>query len=252
VNDLAGRVAVVTGAAHGIGLAIANRLVHDGARVVMVDVDEAALAGAHAGFARRADVLTLAADLADEAQTRAVPDRVLKAFGQIDILVNNAGVRTISSLIDHPLETWRHTIEVNLTAPFVLIQATVPHMLARKSGRIVNVTSVAASLGFKNRAAYNVSKAGLEMLTKSVALELGAYGIRCNAVAPGIIETPLNSDYFQDPDLAKLIREATPTGGWGSPPDIAAAVAFLARDDAGFVNGATILVDGGWSAGKGY
>jgi NAD(P)-dependent dehydrogenase (short-subunit alcohol dehydrogenase family) len=107
-------------------------------------------------------------------------------------------------------------------------------------------------LGFKNRSSYNASKGGLEMLTKSAALELGGSGIRCNAVAPGIIETPLNSSYFQDDSFAATIVDNTPAGTWGRPSDVAEAVAFLCGDGSRFINGATLLVDGGWRAGKGY
>jgi NAD(P)-dependent dehydrogenase (short-subunit alcohol dehydrogenase family) len=252
VTGFDGRVAIVTGAAQGIGYGIAERLAADGARLALVDLDEEALAKAAVALAPRHELITLTVDLADDTQARTVADQVLASFGRIDVLVNNAGVRTVASLVDHPLDTWRRTLDVNLTAPFVLIQSVAPHMIERGGGRIVNVTSIAAELGFKNRVAYNVSKAGLAMLTKTVALELGGHGIRCNAVAPGIIETPLNSDYFRDDAFAGLIRDATPAGTWGAPRDIAAAVAFLAGDDAGFVNGATILVDGGWSTGKGY
>jgi len=251
--DLTGRVAVVTGAAQGIGFGITRRLLSAGARVAMVDVNKTALDEAASGLeGGDGKLAAIVADLTDEEDARGVPFRVIEHFGGIDILVNNAGIRVISAFADHPLAAWRKTLEVNLTAPFVLSQAVVPHMLARGKGKIVNITSTASELGFKNRAAYNVSKAGLTMLTKSIALELGAQGIRCNAVAPGVIETPLNRSYFTDPEFTQVIVDSTPTGGWGIPADIASAVAFLACDEADFINGATLLVDGGWSAGKGY
>ncbi len=251
--DLTGRVAVVTGAAQGIGFGITRRLLSAGARVAMVDVNKNALDEAVSGLEGGDDKLAaIVADLTNEEEARGVPFRAVEHFGGIDILVNNAGIRIISAFADHPLTAWRQTLEVNLTAPFVLSQAVVPHMLARGKGKIVNITSMASELGFKNRAAYNVSKAGLTMLTKSIALELGAQGIRCNAVAPGVIETPLNRSYFTDPEFTQVIVDSTPTGGWGVPADIASAVAFLASDEADFINGATLLVDGGWSAGKGY
>lgn len=251
--DLTGRVAVVTGAAQGIGFGITRRLLSAGARVAMVDVNKTALDEAVSGLEGGDDKLAaIVADLTNEEEARSVPLCAVEHFGGIDILVNNAGIRVISAFADHPLAAWRKTLEVNLTAPFVLSQAVVPHMLARGKGKIVNITSTASELGFKNRAAYNVSKAGLTMLTKSIALELGAQGIRCNAVAPGVIETPLNRSYFTDPEFTQVIVDSTPTGGWGVPGDIASAVVFLASDEADFINGATLLVDGGWSAGKGY
>ncbi len=125
-------------------------------------------------------------------------------------------------------------------------------MAAQGGGRIVNITSVAAQLGFKERSAYNASKAGLTMLTKSIALELGSLGIRCNAIAPGVIETPINSAYLKESELTPIILDGTPVGDWGQPEDIAAAVVFLSGPGAGFVNGAVLTVDGGWTAGKGY
>jgi gluconate 5-dehydrogenase len=250
--DLTGKVALVTGAAQGIGFGIAERLRQDGALVALADVNAEVLEKAAAGLGEPAEVATFTVDLAQPEQAHELPGQVVERFGRLDILVNNAGVRSVSSIQDHPLSSWHQALDINLTAPFLLIQAAVPHLLRTGRGRIVNITSVAAELGFKNRVAYNVSKAGLAMLTKSVALELAQQGIRCNAVAPGIIETPLNSDYFKDEAFVQVIRSNTPAAAWGRPRDIAAAVAFLSSDESEFVNGATILVDGGWSAGKGY
>jgi NAD(P)-dependent dehydrogenase (short-subunit alcohol dehydrogenase family) len=251
-NDLSGRVALVTGAAGGLGAAIAHRLRADGARVALADLKTEGLDHTVEHLGGGPDVIPLVVDLRDTDQVSVLPDRVFEHFGGLDLLVNNAGVRSVTGVLEHPLETWQQTLDINLTAPFLLIQAAVPHMLSRGGGKIVNITSTAAVLGFKNRAAYNVSKAGLAMLTKSVALELGERGIRCNAVAPGVVETPLNSHYFADEAFARLIVDNTPVGTWGQPADVAAAVAFLCRDEAHFVNGATLLVDGGWSTGKGY
>jgi NAD(P)-dependent dehydrogenase (short-subunit alcohol dehydrogenase family) len=251
--DLNSKVAIVTGAAQGIGLGIAGRLADDGAALALVDLNATRLAEAEAKL--RADgreLCTFAVDLTDAAQVQALPERVASRFGRIDILVNNAGIRDITAFADTSLASWQRVLDTNLTAPFLLIQSVLPHFLAQGRGKIVNITSTAAELGFKNRVGYNVSKAALAMLTKSVALELGGQGIRCNAVAPGVIETPLNHDYFADPDLTKTIVDATPNGGWGVPSDIAAAVSFLASDETNYINGATLLVDGGWSTGKGY
>jgi len=264
MTDLTGRVALVTGAAQGLGLGIAERLAAAGATLALVDLPGEALASAATSLGDAAletvgesrvdtpPAEAFPADLADERVPEDVVERVVARFGRLDILVNNAGIRTVSTLLDHPLADWQRTLDVNLTAPFLMIQAAVPRMQRTGGGRIVNITSTAATLGFKNRAAYNVSKAGLAMLTKTVALELAGQGIRCNAVAPGVVETPLNSHYFDDPGFASVIIDNTPQAAWGRPADVAAAVAFLVGDDAGFVNGATLLVDGGWSTGKGY
>jgi NAD(P)-dependent dehydrogenase (short-subunit alcohol dehydrogenase family) len=250
---LAGKTALVTGGAQGIGLGIVTKLLSDGAAVTIADVNETALKSARETLEDYGDKLTsIVVDLTDVAALVQLPNDVAALSGPIDLLINNAGIRSVASFVDHSLSDWQRALDVNLTAPFLLAQATVPGMIERGGGRIVNVTSVASELGFKNRAAYNVSKAGLTMLTKSIALELGSSGITCNAVAPGVIETPLNSDYFKDAEFAKIIIDATPAATWGRPADIAAAVAFLCHPEAGFVNGATILVDGGWSTGKGY
>lgn len=141
---------------------------------------------------------------------------------------------------------------MNLTAPFLLIQASVEHLRVSGHGAIVNTTSTAAELAFGNRAAYNVSKAGLKMLTRTATLELGPLGIRCNAIAPGVVETPLNSHYFDDAEFAGLIVGNTPLRKWGQADDVAGPVLFLCSDAAAFVTGSTILVDGGWTTGKGY
>ncbi|ODU04274.1 MAG: 3-oxoacyl-ACP reductase [Pseudonocardia sp. SCN 72-86] len=250
---LAGRVAMVTGAGQGLGFAIAERLLAEGAAVAVVDVDAGRLDVALDRLRGSGGTVTaFEADLREVRAVRALPDRVAAHFGRLDILINNAGIRAISPVLDHSLDDWTATLEVNLTAPYLLIQGSVPHMRRQGRGAIVNIGSVASRLSFGERAAYNVSKAGLDALTRSVALELAASGIRCNTVAPGVIATPLNEAYVQSSEFADVVRAHIPAGAVGRPADIAGAVAYLCGDDSGYVNGSVVTVDGGWSVGKGY
>jgi len=249
VSSLDGRVGIVTGAAQGIGRALADGLAEAGATVALLDRQADAVqqaAGEIEGTSAHA------ADITDPAAVEAAVAEVVERHGRLDFLVNNAGVRAIEPLMEVTLESWRTTLDVNLTGTFNCIRAAVPHMRERGGGRIVNVASVAGMLMFKNRAPYNVSKAGLVALTKTVALELASEGITCNAVAPGVIETPLTQAYFSDPELAPKIQENTPLGRWGQPEDLVAPVVFLCGPGAAFVQGETLVVDGGWVAGKGY
>jgi NAD(P)-dependent dehydrogenase (short-subunit alcohol dehydrogenase family) len=251
LTQLHGRVAIVTGAANGLGRAIAEALQRAGALLALVDVDAEGLDRTAAEL-KGGEVETFVADLAEPNQTRGIPGAVADRFGRIDILVNNAGVRDVYSVEDLPLDRWQRTLDINLTAPFLLCQGVVPHMRKQGKGRIVNIASIAAELGFKDRSAYNASKAGVVMLTKSLALELAADGICCNAISPGIIETSLNRHYFDEEPLRTTIVSNTPAGRWGQPPEIAGPVVFLCSDEASFINGVTLPVDGGWLAGKGY
>jgi NAD(P)-dependent dehydrogenase (short-subunit alcohol dehydrogenase family) len=248
--ELAGRVAIVTGAAGGLGQAICRAFVAAGVSVALVDLKGEGLDALAAELGDGAAAFPT--DLTDGGAVAALPDVVVERFGRLDIVANNAGIRTVHAFTEHPADAWRRALDVNLTAPFLLSQAAVPHLRASGAGAIVNTTSTAAELAFGNRVAYNVSKAGLKMLTRTTALELGPLGIRCNAVAPGVVETPLNSHYFGDADFAELIVANTPVRHWGKPDDVAGPVLFLCSDAARYVNGATILVDGGWTTGKGY
>lgn len=246
-DTMRGRRGAVTGAAQGIGLAIAEALVAAGAEVVLLDRDpEVASTAERIGAAGAATV-----DVADEGAVGAAFAEVLSE-GPVDFLVNNAGVRTIAPLLEVTLEDWRRTLAINLDGTFLCTKAVLPQMLERGGGAIVNIASVAGLLAFKDRPAYNTSKAGIIAFTKSVALELADQGIRCNAVAPGVVETPLTAAYFSDDAFAAGIRRNTAAGRWGRPDDIADPVVFLCSDAARFVSGETLVVDGGWCAGKGY
>ncbi len=250
MGELDGRVALLTGAAGGLGCAIATALVREGAAVGLIDLPGAELDGLAVELG--ASAVAFPTDLTDAAAAQALPARAAERFGGLDILINNAGIRTVHSFAAHPVADWQRALDVNLTAPFLLIQAAVPLLQASGHGAVVNTTSTAAELAFGNRVAYNVSKAGLKMLTRTAALELGPLGIRCNAVAPGVVETPLNSHYFGDTEFAELIVANTPVRHWGQPDDVAGPVVFLCSDAARFVTGTTIMVDGGWTTGKGY
>jgi NAD(P)-dependent dehydrogenase (short-subunit alcohol dehydrogenase family) len=248
-GPLDGRVGVVTGAAQGIGRALAAGLTAAGARVVLLDraADEVRAAAAKLDGAS-----AHAADITDADGVGAAIDAAAGEYGRLDFLVNNAGVRLIEPVMEMSLDGWRRTLDVNLTGTLNCIRAAVPHMRRAGGGRIVNVASVAGILAFSNRAPYNVSKAGIIALTKSVAVELAADGITCNAIAPGVIETPLTREYFSDPELGPKIKANTPLGRWGQTEDLVGPVVFLCGPGADFVQGETLVVDGGWVAGKGY
>jgi gluconate 5-dehydrogenase len=250
---LESRRAIVTGGAQGIGREIARELIAQGAVVTVMDLDPDQLKATAAELSvTAASVFTETCDVSRADEVARAVDGAAEQMGGLDILVNNAGIRRIKSFMEYSLEDWQKTLDVDLTGPFLCTRAAVPHMLEAGGGSIVNVASVAGQLAFRNRVAYNVAKAGLMMLTKSVALELGEQGIRCNAIAPGVIETPLTAEYFADAELSASIKQNTPSGRWGQPDELAGPVAFLCSDAARFVQGTTLFVDGGWVASKGY
>jgi NAD(P)-dependent dehydrogenase (short-subunit alcohol dehydrogenase family) len=245
-GQLEGLRGVITGGARGIGRELVAAFAAEGAQVAILDaepIDDGA-AGPEAYSA--------VVDVTDAPDVRDAIDEADDRLGGLDFLVNNAGIRHISPLLDHPVDLWRRTIDVNLTGTFICAQAAARIMRRRGGGRIVNLASIAGELALRNRAAYNASKGGVISLTKSIAVELAADGIGCNAIAPGIVETPLSAPYFADPAMREAIVSSTPAGRWAQPAEIAGPAVFLCSPAASFVSGTTIFVDGGWVAGKGY
>jgi NAD(P)-dependent dehydrogenase (short-subunit alcohol dehydrogenase family) len=234
-------VAVVTGAAQGIGRRIAEVLAECGYRLALFDVQPIP---DPAGGLRIVGDVTSADDVARLAAA------VHGEYGRADVLVNNAGIAAIAPAERTPLSLWRQVIEVNLTGPFILCQAFGPMMLERRSGSIVNIASVAGLVGVADRSAYNASKHGLVGLTRTLAVEWGGRGVRVNAVCPGWVKTPMDDasqgeGAYTDADIADHV----PMGRFAQPDDVAQAVAFLADPArSGFVNGAALSVDGGWHA----
>ena len=239
-----GKVALITGASRGIGEAIARRLASEGATVLAAARTKDALARLVADITAsggRASPLTI--DLADPASIEEGVKAGLSAHGQIDVLVNNAGITEDNLIVRMSKESWDRVIGTNLTGVFLMTQAVVRSMLRKRYGRIVNVTSVVGLMGNAGQANYAASKAGLVGLTKSVARELASRNITCNAVAPGFIATAM-SEKMTDAARESLSSEI-PLGRLGTVDDVAAAVAYLASDEASYVTGAVLNVSGG-------
>ena len=241
---LDGRVAVVTGGAKGIGRAIATRLFQDGARVVISGREETALKAACAEMkGQGGEVDWVAADVAKAGDTEALCQRTLELHGKADILVNNAGVTRDNLVMRMSEGDWDQVLDTNLKGSFLCIRAFSRPMIKQRWGRIVNVSSVVGLMGNPGQANYVASKAGVLGLTKSVAKELASRHITVNAVAPGFIETAMTSG------LSEKVREALqaqiPLGRLGSPEDVAQAVAFLCSEEAGYITGQVLSVDGG-------
>jgi len=241
---LSGRVAVVTGGAQGIGAAIVRRFVAEGAAVLIADLRgeqaEALAAGLHADGGR---VRSLTCDLADSGDLARIVPATVDAFGDLDICVNCAGVARIVDFLSLERSEFEQVLAVNLVAAFQLGQACARHMIARKhGGSIVNVSSVSAVLANPGQTAYCASKAGLEGLTREMAVSLAPHGIRVNALAPGPTMTAMASDHpqFFEPILAR-----TPLGRFASPEEMASAALFLASEDSSFMTGESMRVDGG-------
>lgn len=238
--------AVITGAASGIGRAIALKFVHEGAAVMAADLDgKAAMSLADEIEADGGSAIGIGADITKRAEIDAMVAAAIERFGRIDVLVNNAGSRIIKPFLEHTEEDWRRMLDVNLTGHFLCCQAVIPHMLEAGSGRVINMASIASYVGRPNRAGYVAAKGGLLSLTRALAADMAGKNVTVNALAPGMIASPLNRDFAEDQVLGEAWKTENLAGRWGEPEDVAGVATFLASDDAGFITGETITVDGG-------
>jgi len=246
-SRLGGRVAVVTGAGSGIGLATSRRLAAEGARVVCADVDE----GAGRSAAEEVGGHFVGVDVADEPQVEAMYAQVHNRYGSIDVAFHNAGISPPDdgSVLDTGLDTWQRVHQVNLTSVFLCCKHVLPYMRSQGKGSIVNVASFVAVMGAAtSQIAYTASKGGVLALSRELGVQFAREGVRVNALCPGPVNTPLLQELFaSDPERAQRRLVHVPMGRFAEPEEIAAAVAFLASDDSSFVTAATFLVDGGIS-----
>ena len=242
-----GKVACVTGAARGIGLAVAERFLREGYRVALIDIDAAALTATATRLSASGTLLALEADVADPYQVAAAVDRCALHFGRIDALVNNAGIALFKPLLDTTYEEWSRVLAVNLDGPFLCTQACAKVMLRNGGGSVVNICSISGLRASTLRVAYGTSKAALAHLTKQQAAELGNLGIRVNAVAPGPVDTAM-AKQVHTAEIRADYHDAIPLNRYGTESEIAAAVWFLCSDAASYINGQTLAVDGGFDA----
>jgi 3-oxoacyl-[acyl-carrier protein] reductase len=246
---LAGEVAIVTGGAGGIGQAVANRLCAEGAKVAILDIDGAAARKAATTLGDNGfEAMPLTCDVTKRAEVLTAVEATLKRFGRVTVLVNNAGIVRRASFLELSDETWDEVIGINLTGAFIVAQEVSRVMAKQRSGRIVNMASVAAEIAHSNQTAYSVSKAGVAAMTRTMAFELAPLGITVNALAPGTIAT--NFALGSLPEGGRTSRlSRIPLSRFGSAFEVAAAVAFLASADAAYITGAVLRIDGGLVSG---
>lgn len=248
--DFAGKVALVTGAASGIGLACAHTFASGGARVVVADrFREPGEQAVAAIVAAGGEACFVEVDVADPASAQAMVDATLAAYGRMDIAVNNAGVGGRRNPTDrYSLEDWQYILGINLHGVFHCLRAQLPAMIAGGGGAVVNLASILGSVGLAGAPAYTASKHGVVGLTRTAALDVAAQGIRVNAIGPGFIETPLIANALADAAMHTHLVSQHPIGRLGQPQEIANTVAFLCSDQASFITGAYYTVDGGYTA----
>ncbi len=251
------KVAFVTGAGSGIGEQIARLFAQQGARVVLADINlDAAKRVAGEIQAVGGSARTQQLDVAEESLVKAAIEQVAATEGRLDILVNNAGISHVGTILETSLEDWERVMRVNARGPFLCAREAVRQMLAQlpAGGVIINMSSVAATIGIDRRLPYCASKGAVLALTRSIAIDFATKGIRCNAICPGTVQTPFVEDYLarhfagHEDEVRQQLHARQPIGRMGRPDEIAHAALYLASDEAAFVTGSALVIDGGWTA----
>lgn len=243
---LTGKVAVVTGASRGLGRAMAEALAKAGARVALVGRDVEKLDAAAKACGEGA--LICPCDVTSESDVAQLEERVSEHLGKASILVNNAGVNLRKPVTDFTLDEWRWVMDSNLTSAFLCSRAFVPHMKGSGYGRILNMTSIMSHISLPGRCAYSSSKAGLLGFTKALAMELAPERITVNGISPGPFATDINAVLMKDPEANAAFLAKIPLGEWGEPKDVGSLAVYLCSDEARFITGTDIVIDGGWLA----
>jgi NAD(P)-dependent dehydrogenase (short-subunit alcohol dehydrogenase family) len=247
--QLAGKLALITGASKGLGRAMALALAQAGATIALVSRDQAKLASVKAEVqALNGKAELFIADVRQEAQVATLEKEVTARCGPAQILINNAGINIRKNLTEFTLDEWQSVIDTNLTSVFLLCRAFVPHMRGTGYGRILNMTSIMSHISLPQRSAYSASKAALLGLTKALALELATEGVTVNGISPGPFATEMNQVLIQNPEANAQFLSSIPVGRWGKVEDIGSLALFLCSDAGSFITGTDILIDGGWCA----
>jgi len=246
LND---RVAVITGASKGLGKAMALALAAEGARIALVSRDEARLHDVAAEvIAAGGDASIFRADVTSEEQVRQAERSVLARYGKVNILINNAGVNVRKPVVEFTVEEWHRVMDTNVTAAFLMCRSFVPAMSGHGYGRILNMTSIMSHVSLPGRIAYSTSKTALLGMTRTLALELAPEGITVNGISPGPFGTEMNKPLMENPETNAQFLSSIPLGRWGKVEEIGQLAVYLCSEDAGFITGTDILIDGGWCA----
>lgn len=246
--DLTGRAALVTGASKGLGRALAVGLAKAGADLALCARNRAGIEETcEAVRALRVRAEAIPMDVLDRESVRGAVEAAVRAFGGIDILVNNAGVNVRKPAVELSEAEWDLVLDTNLKGYFLVAQAVAPHMMDRKRGKVINISSIFGAVGMDRQLAYASSKGGVVQLTKVMAIEWAPYNINVNAIGPTYFETPLVAALRDDPERFRFINERTPMGRWGQPEELEGTVIYLASRASDFVTGQTLYVDGGWT-----
>jgi len=246
---LKGRSAVITGASKGLGKAMALAMAAEGAAIALVSRNREQLEGVAAEIAAAGGMAAVfVADVTSEEQVRRIEAEIVARFGKINILVNNAGINVRKPVTDFTLDEWRSVVDTSLTAAFLMCRSFVPHMKGQGYGRILNMTSIMSWVSLPGRTAYSASKAALLGMTRALALELAPEGITANGISPGPFATEMNRPLMENAELNAQFLSSVPLGRWGKVEEIGQLAVYLCSEDAGFITGTDVLIDGGWCA----